>query len=286
MPLLSTIRIFLLALACAVFAPLDGAWGESTKPDILVTLPFQADFVERLAGEFVSVHVLIPAGANHETFEASIGQLTALSKASLYFTIGHPAFTFESKILSQLGSGLKAKIIDGSKGIALNPSDIHYWTSPKRLMTMNATYAAALKELLPEKAAAITAGEAAVHAELKKLDGDLEAMFRPYKSQTFLVFHPAWGYLAADYGLNQLAIEKDGKEPGIVESQKVIDRAKELGLKTVFSERGSAHESTNYVLEQLGARAVELDPVAPNWIENLRDAAIQIKLSFQGPFAR
>src|SRR5690606_3888118 len=93
------------------------------------------------------------------------------------------------------------------------------------------------------------------------------------EGQRFLVFHPSWGYFAAAYGLVQVAIEHEGKEPGARALAGIIEQAKAEGIRVVFVQQQSAGASARAVAEAIGGRVVPLDPLAPDYLANLRRSA-------------
>jgi zinc transport system substrate-binding protein len=91
-----------------------------------------------------------------------------------------------------------------------------------------------LTELAPAHSAAFARNHDAFVAELDTLDAELHALPRPAANRKFMVFHPAWGYFADSYGLTQVSIEREGKEPGARGLAALIEQAKEDNIKVVF----------------------------------------------------
>jgi zinc transport system substrate-binding protein len=91
--------------------------------------------------------------------------------------------------------------------------DPHVWTSPAAVRAMIGPLADALAAADPDHAADYRANATALGAELAALDTEVRTALAPLRSRRFVVFHPAWGQFAADYGLEQIAVEQDGKEP-------------------------------------------------------------------------
>ncbi|NTV58935.1 MAG: zinc ABC transporter solute-binding protein, partial [Deltaproteobacteria bacterium] len=91
----------------------------------------------------------------------------------------------------------------------------------------------------------------------------------------FMVFHPAWGYLAAAYGLEQTPIEVEGKEPKAADLKRLIEHARERHIKALFVQPQFSATSARVIAEALGAQIILADPMAPDWENNLRDVAEQ-----------
>ena len=67
------------------------------------------------------------------------------------------------------------------------------------------------------------------------MDAELKGIFAgKRKAMEFIVFHPSWGYFAGEYGLKQIPVEIEGKDPKPADLQRLIKHAKKLGVKVIF----------------------------------------------------
>lgn len=101
-------------------------------------------------------------------------------------------------------------------------------------------------------------------------------MVRDLPNRSFLVFHPAWGYFADTYGLIQVPIEKEGKEPGARALVALIEQAKREDVKAIFVQPQFSATSAEQVARAIGGRVVPIDPLSPDYADNLRAVARQI----------
>ena len=240
---------------------------------VVSVLP-QRFFVERIAGDAVEVAVMIPPGANPASHEPTIAQLRALHEARLVVTVGHPDFPFERAWLGALlAEAAPPAVIEASAGVDFVPGDPHLWVSPRRARGMARNIAAALAELLPERREAFEARLAALLEEIDRLDAELRDTLSPHKGGRFLVFHPAWGYLAADYGLEQMAVQQHGKDPDPRRLADLIREAREAGIEVIFAQPHFDPTSAEVIADEIGGRVEWLDPLAPDWPDNLRRVA-------------
>ena len=247
-------------------------------PVVMVSVPPQAYFVNRLAPGLVDTAVMIPAGANHETFEPTMTQLAELSRASLYIKVGHPQFEFEVNWIEKLlNDQPKLKVVDCSTGVPINTEDPHIWLSPRLVKIIVSNIATALSELLPGKRAELAQNLKTLISEIESLDTKIRETLLPYKGYSFIVFHPAWGYFAEEYGLKQLSMEKRGRELGMKELAELIAEAKSSGMKTIFIEPEFSTESAKGLATEIGARTRELNPVLEDWFVNMKSATLEIK---------
>ena len=266
-------------LTWVIVAGLSGACGtgelaRSDKALVVVSVLPQKYVVERIAADLVDVEALIPPGAIPEIYEPSMKQMKALEEASLYVRVGHPAFAFERVWIDPLLEEMPGlQIVDASEGVELVGMDPHVWLSPANTERMARNAAAALIGLVPSERARIRAGLESFVEEIASLDQEIRARLEPVKGGAFLVFHPAWGYFAEEYGLVQLAIEHEHKEPDPRELAELLDLAGEAGADVVFVQPQLDPARAESVARELDARILTLDPLAYDWSENLREVS-------------
>ena len=102
------------------------------------------------------------------------------------------------------------------------------------------------------------------------LDRELHALLDPLPNRGFMVFHPAWGYFADSYGLAQVPIEHEGKEPGARALAALIDQANRENIKVVFVQPQFDKRSATQVARAIGGAVVAVDPLAADYVDNLR----------------
>lgn len=267
----------------AVFLGACGACSGSDKdatgkPVVVTSVLPQATVVEKLAGDLVEVIVMVPPGAHPGTYEPTMQQMMAVGKARAYFTVGHPNFPMEHTWLGKIREQAPStKIYDTSKGIEMLAGDPHVWVSPKSMRFIASNVASGLAEVLPEHKELIEKNLKALQEEIDGVDARVGAALKGVSGKEFYVFHPAWGYLARDYGVIQREIEHGHKEPSPAELAHLIEEAKRAGVGTVFVQPQSSTHSAETVAKDLGARLVEIDPLAEDWSASVVHAAEAIK---------
>jgi zinc transport system substrate-binding protein len=130
-----------------------------------------------------------------------------------------------------------------------------------------------LRDLLPNEAAELDRRAAQLAATLNALDRELAALLAPCAGRPFLVHHPAWEALANRYGLEQVAVEVDGKDPLDHELAALRDQVARLGLTTLFVQPQVRRGPALAVAGTLSLATVELDPLAADPPTALRHAA-------------
>jgi zinc transport system substrate-binding protein len=248
------------------------------RPLVMVSVLPQKYFVERIAGDRVRVEVMIPPGASPGFYEPTIGQLKALSAASLYVEVGHPSFPFEKAWLGRLlTERADLAVTNASAGISHAEPDPHLWVSPRHALEMTRAIAAALEGLLPEHEAELDENLRRFESEVRDLDAKLHALLDEHRGGRFFVFHPAWGYFAREYGLVQVAIEREGKEPDPREVATLIREAREAGVRVIFVQPQFDPASAELIAREISASVEVLDPLAPDWSANLYRVGVQLR---------
>jgi len=88
-----------------------------------------------------------------------------------------------------------------------------------------------------------------------------------------MVYHPSWGYFARTYGLNQIPIELEGKEPSPKELTQLIKLAKKNSVQAIFIQPQFSQKSARALAQSIGAEVLTANPLAEDWAENLRRTA-------------
>ena len=244
--------------------------------------------VEKILGEDFEVSVLVPQGASPETFEPTPKQLREVETARFVFGTG--LLEFEQELLHRITRN--EQIINLSQGIELiagtcshahhahtttcehghhhaHGIDPHIWCSPKALGKMaENTYNAIAREM-PDST---KYGEryTALCIKLLELDEEVTELCRQSPHSTFFIYHPALTYLARDYGLTQVAVEHEGKEPSAKHLSRIIEQARAEGVKHIFYQSEFPASSVEVICNDIGATAVEINPLEEDIFENIR----------------
>lgn len=210
------------------------------KPVVSVSVEPQRFLLEKLAGNHVKINVLLPKGADPESFDPSMNALRDLEQSDLYITIG--SFPFEEVLRTRISQSNPDLNIVMPEGLTVlgghhcahhhesdadhshsddcqhheehhGSADPHVWTSVANLRAMAAQMHRRLIEIDPAWRAEYDRRYSAVCVELDSLDAHLTRTLAPLRGQSFLIWHPSLSYFANDYGLTQIAVQADGKEP-------------------------------------------------------------------------
>ncbi len=256
-----------------------------------------SNFVERVGGEQVDVSVLVGPGQNPATYEPTPQQMVKLSEAQIYFRIGVP---FENAWMSRITrNNPDMKVVDLRKGIELRSMKSHHhhshgenesavhdedgndggfknphtWLNPRLVKVQATTICGTLKELNANHAEIYQENLSQFHNDLDQLDQYIRQKMKDVRRRNFLVFHPAWGYFADAYHLEQIPIEIEGKEPTARRLAEAIQLAKRENIQTIFVQQQFNQSTAKAIARAIGGQVVTVDPLAENYLENMRDIA-------------
>ncbi len=155
--------------------------------------------------------------------------------------------------------------------------DPHIWLSPKRVKVMVEVIAEELSAVDTKNKAIYEKNAKAYIEKLDQLDRDIKDVLSPLKNKTFMIYHPSLGYFADDYGLEMIALEKDGKEATAKQLQAVIDKAKKENIKVIFYQAEIDSKQTETFAREIGGKVVQIEPLSPHYIENMGKIADTFK---------
>ena len=265
-------------------------------------LPYEF-LMEKLASGLVDIRTIVGEGDDCHDYSPTPKQVTKISKSNLIF---YGDLGFEGNFFVKLGDGNKApkqidllgglKLLEGSCAAceaakkeghdhAHNHNhdhdelkDPHVWLSPNMLKQQAQNLTKELKTYLGESAhGELDSNLAALTKELDQVDKELREALAPLKGQKFYVYHGAFAYFAADYGLEQVAIEIGNRKPTPKQLTKIANQAKQDNVKIVFVQPQFDQSSAKALASAIGGEVATLDPLEKDVVANLRKIAAAMK---------
>ena len=160
--------------------------------------------------------------------------------------------------------------------------DPHVWMGPSNGKIIAENMRKAMADAEPEYREAFDKNYRELIEKIDAVDAELRTILEPLKGETFLVFHPAFGYFADEYGLKQAAIETGGSEPTPKQLEAIIRQAREDGVRVIFVQPQFAKKSAETIAAAIDGAVVPIDPLAPDWLANLRRIAEKIREGLEG----
>ncbi len=255
----------------------------SGKVNVVTTIAPLGDFVTAVGGDRVEVTVLVPPGAEPHTYEPAPSQMKDVAKADLYVMNGAGLEFWMDKVL---GINEEMLIVDSSQGIELinetgGEADPHIWVSLRNAAVQVNNICSGLIQVDPENRDYYSKNRDEYLQKLTALDGELNQTFAARTDKTFVVYHPAWTYFARDYGLDQVPLLENEKEPGPKYLASIIDLAKRNNITTIFVEPQYNPKSAEVIAREMKASVEVLDPLGQNYLENMRYSGQEIAKSLK-----
>ena len=250
---------------------------DGNKRLVAVSIVPQKTFVEAVCGDMVDVVVMVPPGNSPTNYEPIPKEMEQFSKAELYFAIGIP--TESANIMTKAQGFDNMKIVKlqdevakvyPDREFAPGVRDPHIWLSPKRVQAMVDVIAREMSLLDADNKETYEKNAKLYILELERLGRQLQDNFSDIKIRKFIVFHPTFGYLADDYNLQMYTLEQNGKEATAPQLKEMIDFANEENIKVIFYQAEIYSKQAQSFAEEIGGKMMKLDPLAPDYINNLK----------------
>jgi zinc transport system substrate-binding protein len=305
--------LLLVLIALGLTACSKNKAGEETY---FVSILPQKYFVEKVVGDLFDIQVLVKPGESPATYEPTTKQMIDLNKAKALFSIG---VAFEDNLLPKLAEQYPdLKIIATDRNIVKhlpasfveifpeedehddeeNHKDIHHnhdaehghehhgldphiWLSPDLVKIQVADIADYFIAEHPEHASYFEQNRDTFLAELDTASQEIEDIFQNISKREFLCFHPAWGYFADQFNLKQIPIEIEGKEPTPKEQKIIMEFAEVQGIKFIFVQAQFDQRVASSIAEQIGGSVILIDPLAENYLANLKKIANKLAESME-----
>lgn len=274
-----TKKLLLLCLVCVVL---------NAKNVVSVSIPPQAFFVQKIAGDTLNINTLITQNTDEHTFELKPSLMKELEKSDVYFTIG---LEFEKVFGSKFKENFKnLTFVDMQQNIKLrefdeesheghaehehgHQKDIHTWLDPILVKTMARTIFEALSEKYPQNKVFYEENLDNFLRELDALNAEIKREFKDLKRREFIVYHPSWGYFASAYDLVQIPVEIGAKEPKIKDLQRLIKLARDKNIKAIFVQPGFPENAAKTLAKECGASVIPINHLAFEWEDELKKSA-------------
>lgn len=156
-------------------------------------------------------------------------------------------------------------------------ADPHVWLNPMLAITMARNISDALIDMDKANKDFYLKNFQKLMNDLLAFDESAKNELAGLKNRKFVVYHPAWGYFAEHYDLEQISIERNGKEPKIDEMASTVKMIKDENIKVIFADPNRSQKSAQVLASQTGAKVELLDPLGYNLLENLKIAVRAIK---------
>ncbi|HOW10723.1 MAG TPA: zinc ABC transporter substrate-binding protein [Bacteroidales bacterium] len=250
-------------------------------------------FVDEISGGRFSVNVMVPPGSNPHVYEPIPEQITRLGKSVAYISDGY--LGFEMAWLDrfyEINRTMEKLSLSGSIDPILSEghhhddshsegADPHYWVSPRCAARMALSVRDFLTRLDPGKGDLFNENYKKLLIKISELDSMASELSSHSGKKAFMIYHPNLAYLARDYGLEEITVEADGKEPSPSRLVELIRRARADSIKVIMVQREYDTKNARAVADEAGARIVVIDPLSEDWYSSTAGIIKTIKESFE-----
>jgi zinc transport system substrate-binding protein len=274
-----------------IFSVFSGCGGKTVSqrtdlPVLALSILPQTYFAERIAGNHIRTVCMVGPGQNPHSYEPTPRQMGELAAAGAWVLSG-----------SEFEIGLRPKvealfadlaIIDGTEGVRFRTLeahdddddnekheeeggiDRHTWLGEEPAKIMAEKIRDACVAMDGDRASVYHANCAALIADIETEFSRLRTELAPLRDRTVFVYHPAFGYFLDEFGMRQEAVETGGKEPTPRELTGLIEKARNEGAAAIFVQAQFPVRTAQTVAAAAGAAVIALDPLAAEWLSNIR----------------
>lgn len=227
------------------------------------------DIVAAVGGPAVEVEVLLPPGVGPHTFEPTPQAVRRLAGAGLFVTVGGGLDRWTAGLAQAAGSDARTLALTGGlellhEGAGPGTGNPHVWLDPVLLRDrLLPRIIESLVRAAPAAEREVRTRAAAYADSLTALDAEIRTLLEPFHGRAFLASHSAWAYFAEQYGLRQLGAIRPapGQEPSPRRLAALVDSARALGIRVVFTEPQTSSADAHVLAREIGARLRVLDPL-------------------------
>jgi zinc transport system substrate-binding protein len=250
---------------------------------------------QQVGGDRVQVTDLTPPGVEAHDTNLSARQILTIDEADLVL-LGSEGFQPQVEDAARQSSGT---VVDVTRGITLLPSqeaglsgDPHVWLDPALMVRISAVVTEAIASADPSGAKEDRGAGALLARELTALDQAYRSGLTGCRYTAFVTTHEAFGYLADEYGLDQLAIEglTPEAEPSAAQLHEAEDAIRSgRAAPAVFFEATDEGErigrsvASDVGVEALPLGTLEFDPAPGDYVSVMRANLDALRRGLQCP---
>lgn len=288
------------SLMSGVLAPSPA---RAAPPQAVASIKPVHSLVAGVAAGVTEPHLLVGGSSSPHTYSLRPSDARALAQADLVFRIGEEMEIFLRKPLDSLAGGAQVLDLMEQPGMVLHPlreggiweahshhpaeaaghdhdhdhdhdhehehghgegaRDAHVWLDAGNAKVMVAAIADAFAEADPENAGRYRANAGAMDRRLDEMDAELRARLAPVADRPFVVFHDAYSYLEARYGLTAVGAIAVSPEqaPSAGHLSRIREKLRQLEAACIFAEPQFEPAAVSRIVEGTGTRAGVLDPL-------------------------
>lgn len=250
----------------------DKVKSESKQLQIITTFYPMYYFAKQVAGESANIDILVPNGVEPHDWDPTAKDLMRIQKADVFIYNSRYFETWTEKVFNSIDKS-KLKVLEASKNIDLmtvnkqNTNDFtkdpHVWLSPVLAQQEVDNIAAILEKADPKNKGMYKENANAFKTKLKDLDLLYKETIDKAPKKDFVTQHAAFGYLAKQYGLNQIPIAglSPDVEPTLNKMEELTKMTKKKGISVIYFEGLTSPKVAKTLAKEIGAETEVLNPL-------------------------
>ena len=276
------------------------------KTAIGVGMPAASFLAREIGQDKVEVITALPEGYNHEFSSITPQTMARLLDADIFLTMGLP---FENQIVEALRQRKPQMIIvrldEGIERIRMEEDhhhshpghehsaacetetgeDPHIWMDPLNMIRMAQKTGMILKDKMPLESDGLNQNLAMLVTRLQALHNNNMTKLHPMKGSLILTYHPAFGYYAEAYGLNQVAVESEGKSPSARKISDLLGNSREGLIRCMLIQPQFNTPPIRRLATRISLPVEVVDPLSTDYIgmiEHLTDVLLSYHSKVSG----
>ena len=244
---------------------------KTQKIGVVVSIPPEVEVVKSIGQDKIWIHLMVKEGQSPHLYEPTPKDLLAISNAKIFLRIG-AGIEFELAWWNKIhNANKKILVIDASKNVNLISQDPHIWTSPFVIKKIAINFTKALIDIDPDNKSFYEKNLKNYLEKLDKLIGKIQKDLKSIKDRSFLIYHPAFGYFARDFHLEQIPIEKKGKKVSIKRITYLKKIIAEKNIKYLFYSKYKPKDTILPIAKELNLTPIPINHLPLNYIEEMKD---------------
>lgn len=255
--------------------------------EIVATFYPMYDFTRNIVGEEGNVTLLLPAGTDSHDYEPSAREMALIQDADVFVYNNENMEFWVPNIETALTEGA-VTVVKATEGLLLlsgdsctaadhehdhshdhaeaghsHELDPHVWLAPSLAIKQVESIRDQLIAAYPEHAAAFKKNAAGYLEQLASLDDTYRETLENARQTSFVTQHAAFGYLALEYGLNQVAIAglSSTEEPSAARLAELKDYVAENGIEYIYFEENAKDSIARTLASEANVELVVLNPL-------------------------
>ena len=238
-------------------------------------------FSEQVGGPEAKVVQIIPTGVEPHNWEPSPRDIVAIEQSDVFVFNGAGLEPWGERVAESL-KGKSTIVVEATEGLELIEAsggdehdgddndehgnkglDPHVWLSPTLAKLQVRLIANALAQADPNNRSKYERNAGKLEDRLEQLGEQFHSGLAQCRTNRFITSHAAFGYLAEEFGLEQVSIAglSPDARPNPARMAALSELVKEMGGKYIFFETLASPALSETLAQEVGAETLALNPL-------------------------